>query len=84
MDKCYLISMNDPVLLRKSSSGGLGAAVAEYMVKKPGVVYGVSYTADFKRAEFVRATTEQEIDKLLGSKYIYADDGALFGGYCNR
>lgn len=70
MDKCYYGSLKDRMELRKSSSGGFAASIAKYAIQKQGIVYGVAYTSDFKAAEFIRATTEKDIQRLLGSKYI--------------
>lgn len=56
----------------------MAASITKYAIKKHGVVYGVSYTSDFRGVEFIRVTTIEEAQKLLGSKYIYADSSILY------
>ena len=80
MEKCYYGSINDIDELRKSSSGGFAASISKYAISKQGVVYGVAYTRDFKAAEFIRAASEEDIQKLLGSKYIQADNSRINSG----
>lgn len=80
MDKCYYGSLKDVNEVRKSSSGGLAASIAKHVIQRSGIVYGVAYTSDFKGAEYIRATSEQDLQKLLGSKYIYADNTQIRWG----
>lgn len=80
MDKCYYGFLKDTNELCNSSSGGFGASIAKYAIQKDGIVYGVSYTSDFKNAEFIRVTSKGDIQKLLGSKYIYADNSQIKTG----
>ena len=80
MDKCYYGFLKDTNELCNSSSGGFGASIAKYAIQKDGILYGVSYTSDFKNAEFIRVTSKGDIQKLLGSKYIYADNSQIKTG----
>lgn len=80
MDKCYYGYLKNPLELQKSSSGGFAASIAKYAIQVKGVVYGVAYTPDYKGGEFIRATTESDIQRLLGSKYIYANSAKIRGG----
>lgn len=70
--KTYCGYINDPNKLKASASGGLATAMAEEAIANGGLVYGVAYTADFKNAEYIRATDNKSIDLLKGSKYIKA------------
>ena len=79
MDKCYYGYLKNPLELQKASSGGFAASIAKYAIQVKGVVYGVAYTPDYKEAEFIRVTTESDIQRLLGSKYIYANSSAIRG-----
>ena len=60
----------DAQVLGRSSSGGFAAAMARQVLREGGVVYGVAYTADFRGAEYRRIDRPEELDALLGSKYI--------------
>ena len=81
MDKCYYGSLKNDKELCESSSGGFAASIAKYAIQRQGVVYGVAYTSDYKGAEFIRATKNEDIQKLQGSKYIHADTTLIkFGG----
>ena len=70
--KAYCGYINDISLLKTSASGGLATNLAQTMLKKAGICYGVSYSEDFKSAEYLRVTDEADITKLQSSKYIKA------------
>ena len=58
------------VELVKCSSGGIATAIANYIVDKQGIVYGVASQKIY--CKYVRATTRKDIEKLKGSKYVFA------------
>lgn len=62
----------------KSSSGGIFSALADYVFKKNGVVYGVSMSEDFYSAHYTRVSCAKNINKLIGSKYMQASVGNAF------
>lgn len=68
--KAYSGYFNDNEKLLQSASGGGATAIAEAFLSRGGIVFGVSYSQDFKSAEFVCASTPGELAKLKGSKYI--------------
>ncbi len=70
--KAYCGYIKNSSLLKTSASGGLATAMALSVISRQGVVYGVSYTADFKGAEYIRVTCEEDIARLQSSKYIKA------------
>ncbi|MBU5681118.1 Coenzyme F420 hydrogenase/dehydrogenase, beta subunit C-terminal domain [Blautia sp. MSJ-9] len=59
--------------IRNSASGGIGHALAMDVLNKSGIVYGVSYSDDFKSAQYLRINEINKIEKLSGSKYITAE-----------
>lgn len=63
-----------------SSSGGLFSALADYVFGKDGVIYGVSMSQDFYSAHYTRVSSKENINKLIGSKYMQASVGDTF---CN-
>ena len=56
--------------LLASSSGGMATAIAEAVIGRGGVVFGVTYSADFKSAEYCCVAHIDDLHKLKGSKYI--------------
>lgn len=56
--------------LLKSASGGVATALSEAIIKKGGCVFGVSYSKDFKSAEYVCCDSTEQLDCLKGSKYV--------------
>lgn len=59
---------------RKSSSGGMFYALAEYVIGQGGVVYGCAFDENL-RARHVRCTTLKECERCMGSKYSQSDMG---------
>ena len=62
----------------KSTSGGAFSALAEYILKCSGVVYGAAMDGADGPVFHIRATSEQELDKLRGVKYIQSDTRDCF------
>ncbi|MDE5995258.1 MAG: Coenzyme F420 hydrogenase/dehydrogenase, beta subunit C-terminal domain [Oscillospiraceae bacterium] len=77
MEKCYYGCLHDADELKKSSSGGFATSIAKYAIKNQAVVYGVSYTSDFKGAEYIRASSNEDLIKMIGSKYICANNSQI-------
>ncbi len=63
----------DNTKVLRSASGGGATVLAEHIIRKGGVVFGVKYSENFKSAEYSCAETIEELDTLKGSKYIYAN-----------
>lgn len=63
-----------------SSSGGAATALAECIIAKGGVVFGVVYASDFKSAHFACAETVDELEQFKTSKYIATEKKLYVGG----
>lgn len=63
----------DDTKLLQSASGGGATVLAEYIIRRGGVVFGVKYSEDFKNAEYCLAEKTEDLDMLKGSKYVYAN-----------
>lgn len=63
--------------VEKSRSGGLFAAISDYVLDNDGVVYGAGYDSSF-RVLHKRATDKNQRDELRGSKYVQSDMGTIF------
>lgn len=61
-----------------SSSGAMFSRLAEYILSKQGVIYGVKMSEDCYSAEFMRVTDEEELVWLRGSKYLQAKVGDTY------
>ena len=71
----YLKSKNK---LSRSSSGGAATAISEKVIKEGGIVYGASYTDDFKSIVVKRVDNENDLTYLKGSKYAQTTKGEIF------
>lgn len=60
---------NDNEKLLKSASGGAVSIISEAIIRQGGVVFGVAYSEDFKRAEYRCVDNLEELELLKGSKY---------------
>lgn len=73
-----LVGRLDEQLSRTASaSGGAFYAIAKGVVARGGCVCGVAWDDDFKGAHFEIATTEVELERLRGSKYVVARMGDI-------
>ena len=77
MDKCFSGYINNSEMLRRSASGGFATAFAMKVIEEKGVVYGVTYSSDFKSVTWIRIDTVFNIKKIQGSKYIKADTSGI-------
>ena len=55
--------------LKKSASGGAVSAISEAIIRQGGLVFGVSYSDDFKRAEYRCVDNLEDLEMFKGSKY---------------
>lgn len=63
---------NDDIRL-KSSSGGIFTILAEYALKRDGVVFGARFSDDSKYVYHCMVENENDISFLRGSKYVQSD-----------
>lgn len=54
----------------QSSSGGIFALLAEYVIQQGGVVFGAAYACDYKSVEHICIHSKDEVYRLQGSKYV--------------
>lgn len=70
--ECYAAFNKNEDIRMKSSSGGLFSLFASEVINNSGVVYGVRMSEDNYSTVYDRATNEQELEVLRGSKYLQA------------
>ena len=67
---CYAAWHNDGNVRKDCSSGGIGFALGEHLIKQGYKAIGVRYNAELSRAEHFLANTVDEFIPSIGSKYI--------------
>lgn len=70
----YSMRVSDEKILRSSTSGGFMTAIAKYIFKADGVLFGVGYAEDkgriYPKTYYVEKDNIKELDKMRGSKYV--------------
>ena len=61
-----------------SSSGGIFSSLAEHIISKGGVVFGVRFSDDFGKAIFCEISNTSDISLLRGSKYMQAETNNIY------
>lgn len=74
--ECYAIRARDSVSA-VSSSGGMFSVLAEYVLKRRGVVCGAAMEQDF-RVHHICIDREEDLPKLRQSKYVQSDMGMVY------
>lgn len=73
----YACINTDETVRRKSSSGGVFTLIAEYVIKKGGVVFGAAFDEDWNVKHIAVSKTE-DLEKLRGSKYLQSKIGTSY------
>lgn len=71
--KAYQGYLRDENNLRKSSSGGAARELCESVISSGGIVFGVKYSEDFYSANYCVIDSVEEVDSIIGSKYIHVN-----------
>lgn len=75
--KRYYAQNKDSNVLKRSSSGGVFTALAEYVFRNNGYVWGVQMNGNGKN-EFKCASNVENLKSLCGSKYVEVDTALPF------
>lgn len=73
---CYAV-MADNEIREKSSSGGAFTVIADYVLKKHGIVCGAAFDDNFN-VQHICVADKNDISKLRGSKYYQSNTGSVF------
>ena len=68
----------DDNIRMKSSSGGLFFVLAQYVLEKKGIVIGAAFSSDFYSAEHIVIDDINNLNKVLGSKYVQSSTRNTF------
>ena len=71
----YCFDEND---LKKSASGGYATVISRKFILNGGIVIGVKYSSDFRRAEYAVADSVSAIESFRTSKYVQAYKGDIY------
>lgn len=74
----YAAISNNDADRQKSSSGGVFALFAKTIIKDSGVVVGTRMSQDFKTAEVIAIEDINELEELMGSKYVQSNTGKIY------
>ena len=74
----YAAYSKDENIRLESSSGAVFSSLAEWILQRHGVVYGVAMSQDCRYAEFVRVNDRRDLPGLRGSKYLQARVGNTY------
>ena len=69
----YAAQNTDEKMRMASSSGGLFATFAQYIISQGGVVFGAAFNNTFRSVHHIAVQTTQELYKVQGSKYVQSD-----------
>ncbi|MCI9132643.1 MAG: 4Fe-4S binding protein [Lachnospiraceae bacterium] len=73
----YAVINNDEVVRGNSSSGGAFYRVAQYILQRGGIVYGVVFDDEF-RVTHVRGTCTEDVIRMQRAKYVQSDLKNIF------
>lgn len=73
----YIVQNKNEQVLRESTSGGAFTAIAAYVLRKKGVVFGVELTEQLE-AHHIYIENEDELYKFRNSKYIQSNVGMSY------
>lgn len=77
IQKSFIACNHDQKIREISQSGGMFGAIAEYALRRNGVVYGAAMNEDFSVSHH-RITSEEEMESLHGSKYVQSNMVGVF------
>lgn len=80
--RVYAAGNKNEATVKESSSGGIFSLFAENVLKRTGVVYGVTLTASLK-AEHIRIESLDSLHKIRGSKYLHSTSANTFANVRN-
>lgn len=73
----YVFQNSDDDVRRESTSGGAFSAIAEYVIKNNGIVFGVQFDENFKVVHG-KAESIEDLAKFRNSKYVQSEVGNAF------
>lgn len=75
--KYYAVKNKNDDVRRKSASGGVFSAIADYVFENGGVVYGAAFVDDLE-VRHIRIDKRNDLDLLRGSKYVQSNIQSVY------
>lgn len=69
---------SDIKTLEKCATGGVATEISRLVIQDGGVVFGVSFSADYIKSYYKKAITVHELNQFSGSKYVQSIKGNTF------
>jgi len=82
VEACFAIKTNNENVREKSTSGGAFSLLSDEILNVGGAVYGAVYLDDFS-VKHIRAISEEDRDKMRGSKYVQSNINGVFASVEN-
>ncbi len=73
----YAAAAKDKDVLRKSTSGGIFAEAAKWVISQGGVVFGAAWNRDYS-VQHIQVTSQEDLHLLQGSKYVQSCIGDTY------
>lgn len=73
----YAAINQDKTILKKSSSGGVFSAIAQYVLSQNGIVCGAAFNEDNSVSHLIIDKIE-DLEKLRGSKYLFSENAGTY------
>lgn len=73
----YIFQHNNEIIRKQSTSGGAFTAIANYIIKNNGIVFGAGFDKEFKVCH-QSAVTQEELKKFRNSKYVQSNPKNTF------
>lgn len=77
INKVYAAWAKDNKEHQTSTSGGVSAVFANFIIEKDGIVYGCGCLPGVK-IEHIRISSKQDLNKIKGSKYVQSDINYIY------
>ena len=74
----YLLQITDDAVRKESTSGGSFTAIASWIIRHDGGVYGAAFDYSENRVKHCSATTLVELGKFRNCKYVQSDIGNIY------
>ena len=74
----YLLQAGDEKIRHESTSGGAFTAIATWVIKQGGIVYGAAFDDSFCKVKHCAAATMEELGKFRNSKYVQSELGDIY------
>ncbi|MBP3626430.1 MAG: Coenzyme F420 hydrogenase/dehydrogenase, beta subunit C-terminal domain [Clostridia bacterium] len=78
LPKTFAVINKDEYIRSESSSGGVFTLLAEEILSREGIVYGASFSEDFKSVQHIFVEKSEDLKNLRGSKYLQSNIGNTY------